>query len=177
MDLLDQMHRTAFLGPEFLTWLWYRSTVQDGEFKLDGDAEFGPFELWFEDKLAVGSPAINAQENLFKGGQPADSLEARTALRLGKLANEAKLRIVRGAQEWAFSLKASGLGIASARIPAVLAKEDDDRFYERMFLLEQLDRMIKGLYGQFLKLRLSKAWEADELPAIQRWIAGASAEG
>ncbi|MCA9557888.1 MAG: hypothetical protein KC583_04910 [Myxococcales bacterium] len=84
---------------------------------------------------------------------------------------------MRGAQEWSFTLKADGLSIASARIPAVLSKEDDDRFYERMFLLEQLDRMIKGLYGQFLKLRLSKAWEADELPAIQGWIAGTSAEG
>ncbi len=176
MDLLDHMHRTAFLGTEFLTWLWYHSQLDDGEFRLNRDVEFGPFELWFEDKLVVSAVAINAMENLFKGGQPADSLEARTALRLGKMASEAKLRIVRGAQEWAFTFKAQGLVMASVRIPAVLSKEDDDRFYERMFLTEQLDHMMKGLFGQFLELRLSAAWATTELPALQRWTAGAGAE-
>ena len=176
MDLLDQIHRTAFLGPEFLSWLWYRADKTEGEFalyKADGtkDTEFGPFELWFEDKLVVGSHAVDAQENSFKGGQPADSLEAHTALRLGKQAHEAKLRIVRGGQEWTFLFKALAFQVSGVKIPAVLSKEDDDRFYERMFLLEQLDQMVKGLFSQFLKRRLSPEWDA-ELTAIQAWVRG-----
>ncbi|MCB9554148.1 MAG: hypothetical protein H6705_20155 [Myxococcales bacterium] len=174
MDLLDRMHRVAFLGPEFLTWLWFRSETGGGEFALD--PEWGDFELWFEDKLLVGSVVVNAQENLFKGGHPAASLEARTALRLGKFATDAKLRIVRGAQEWVFGLKASDLVPSGIKLPAVLSKEDDDQFYERMFLLEQLDTMIKGLFGLFLKLRVSKRWLDDELPTIQRWIKGDDVE-
>ncbi|MCB9553761.1 MAG: hypothetical protein H6705_18125 [Myxococcales bacterium] len=174
MDLLDRMHRVAFLGPEFLTWLWFRSETGGGEFALD--PEWGDFELWFEDKLVVGSVVVNAQENLFKGGHPAASLEARTALRLGKFATDAKLRIVRGAQEWTFGLKAADLVPSGIKLPAVLSKEDDDQFYERMFLLEQLDTMVKGLFGTFLKLRVSKRWADDELPTIQRWIAGEDVE-
>lgn len=174
MDLLDKMHRAAFLGPEFLTWLWYRSETGGGEFALD--PEFGDFEVWFEDKLVVGSATVNAQENLFKGGHPAGSLEARTALRLGKFATDAKLRIVRGAQEWTFGLKAHDLVPTGIKIPAVLSKEDDDRFYERMYLVENLDTMIKGLFGLFVKLRVSPRWDAEELPLIRRWIAGEDVE-
>lgn len=170
MDLLDQMHRVAFLGPEFLTWLWFRSETCAGEFALD--PAFGDFEVWFEDKLVVGAATVNAQENLFKGGHPAGSLEARTALRLGKFATEAKLRIVRGAQEWTFGLKAHDLCPTGIKIPGVLSKEDDEIFYERMFLVDALDTMLKGLFGLFLKVRLSPRWAEDELPTIQRWIAG-----
>ena len=177
MDLLDKIHRSSFLGPEFLTWLWYRADRENGEFSLfkaDGerDKEFGPFEVVFEDRLVVGSPAVDAQENSFTGGQPAYSAEAHTALRLGKFAHEAKLRIVRGAQEWQFIFKALSFGLASIKIPAVLSKEDDDRFAERMLLLEQLDFMVKGLFRQFLGVRLTEAWEQEELPAIQGWIRG-----
>ncbi len=174
MDLLDKMHRVAFLGPEFLTWLWFRSETGSGEFALD--PEFGDFEVWFEDKLVVGSATVNAQENLFKGGHPAGSLEARTALRLGKFATDAKLRIVRGAQEWTFGLKANDLVPSGIKLPGVLSKEDDEIFYERMFLLEALDTMLKGLFGLFLKVRVSPQWAADELPTIQRWIAGEDVE-
>ncbi|MBU0552747.1 hypothetical protein KKF91_01335 [Myxococcota bacterium] len=170
MDILEQINQTAFLSAEFLTWLWFRSEHSEGEFEVD--PEFGPFEVWFEDKLTVGSAAINAQENLFKGGHPSTSLEARTALRLGKLAHNAKLRIVKGAQEWSFALKAPDLSISGVKLPAVLSREEDDRFYERMYLLEQLDGMIKGLFTLFLKIRLSPKWSSQELPAIQAWVSG-----
>lgn len=169
MDLIDLINRTSFLGPEFLTWLWYRSEKQQGTF--DAGGELGPFELWFDDKLTVGSPAVNAQENLFKGGHPATSLEARTALRLGKLASEAKLRVVRASQEWSFTLKADRLEAAGVKIPAVLSREDEEVLNERMILVEQLDMMLKALLTQFLVLRVSPEWEGDELPAMRHWVA------
>jgi len=171
MDLLDQMQRTAFLGPEFLTWLWYTSEKNDGEFNLNSE-EFGPIEVFFDDRLVVGSQLVDAQQNHFKGGQPATSLEARTALRLGKLAAEAKLRIVSATQEWSFIFKAMTFQTASVKLPAVLSKEDDARFTERMFLLEQLDRLVRGLYHQFLAIRLSDAWDGTEVVAIRAWVAG-----
>jgi hypothetical protein len=169
MDLLDLINRTSFLGPEFLTWLWYRSELQQGVF--DAGGELGPFELWFDDKLTVGSVAINAQENLFKGGHPASSVEARIALRLGKQPSDAKLRIVRASQEWSFSLKADRLEAAGVKLPAVLSREDDEVLTERMVLIEQLDTMLKALLRQFLLLRVSPDWAAVELPAIQAWVA------
>ncbi len=174
MDLVEQMRRTDFLGSEFLTWLWFRAETQASPFDLGG--EIGTFSLWFEDKLVVGSAAVDAQENLFKGGHPSTSLEARTALRLGKQASEAKLRVDRETHDWAFTFRAKELAIGSVRIPAVLASEADDKLYERMYLLEQLDGMLKGLFGQFLRLRISAAWTETEVPKMRQWIAGEDVE-
>jgi len=174
MELIERMRRVDFLGHEFLTWLWFRAETQSGPFDLGG--ETGALALWFEDKLVVGSTTVDAQENLFKGGHPSTSLEARTALRLGKLASEAKLRVVRETQEWAFTFRAADLSVASVRIPAVLANEADDHLYERMYLLELLHTMLKGLFGLFLRLRASPAWAAEELPRLRRWVAGEAVE-
>jgi hypothetical protein len=69
-------------------------------------------------------------------------------------------------------MKARPLGVSGVKIPAVLSKEDDEKFAERMLMLEQLDAMVKGLLRAFLKLRASEAWNTDELPAIRRWVAG-----
>ena len=150
MDIIDLINRTSFLGPEFLTWLWYRSELQSGVF--EGGGEVGPFELWFDDRLTVAAPTVNAQENLFKGGHPASSLEARTALRLGKMADEAKLRIVRASQDWGFVLRAD---LTTASVKA---------------LIEQLDVMLKALLRQFLVLRTSPEWEQSELPSLRIWV-------
>ena len=37
MDLIEKMRRTDFLGPEFLTWLWFRTETQSGPFDLGGE--------------------------------------------------------------------------------------------------------------------------------------------
>jgi hypothetical protein len=168
MDMVDLINRTQFLGPEFLTWLWYRVELQQGIFDVGG--ELGAFELWFDDRLVVGSATMGAQENHFKGGHPASSAEARTALRLGKMANQAKLRIVRASAEWSFVLN-DDLSVAGVKIPAVLGREDEEQLDERVMLLDQLDAMVKGLLGQFLALRTSPEWQSDELPALLAWVA------
>jgi recombination associated protein RdgC len=168
MDMVDLINRTQFLGPEFLTWLWYRVELQQGIFDVGG--ELGAFELWFDDRLVVGSATMGAQENHFKGGHPASSAEARTAQRRGKMANQAQLRIVRASAEWSFVLK-DDLSVAGVKIPAVLGREDEEQLDERVMLLDQLDAMVKGLLGQFLALRTSPEWQSDELPALLAWVA------
>ncbi len=170
MDLLTRMNRVAFLGPEFLSWLWYRTESRGPEFSLDGIE--GNIEVWFDDRLVVGSTLVNAQENHFKGGHPTTSLEARSALRLGKLATEARLRCVHGSREWSFVLKGADLSLNGVKIPSVLSKDDEERLYERLYLLEELDRMVFGIFGQFLTLRASDEWGAKELPAIRAWVGG-----
>ncbi len=168
MDLVDRIHRSSFLGPEFLTWLWCRSEEFEGRFRLESEKD--PFELWFDDRLTVGSTLVDAQENLFRGGHPTSSPEAHMALRQGKMATEARLRVVRGAQEWSFVIKAKDLSLSALKVPVVLTKEEDERFYERMYLLEQLDNIIRALYQLFLTERMGSDWHTQHLPHMQAWI-------
>jgi len=69
-----------------------------------------------------------------------------------------------------FTLKAEDLDIASAKIPAVLSRDDDERFFERMYLLEELEEILERIYEEFLHLRLSSKWGALVLPAMYTWI-------
>ena len=173
MDLIEKINRTAFLGSEFLTYLWFMSETSDEGYLSDPDEE--RFEVVFDDRLTVGGAQVNAQENLFRGGHPTSSLEAHAALRLGKLATEARVRIQRGAQEWAFILKSADLSISALQVPSVLSKKDDDRFYERMYLVEELEKMLSFLYRKFLEARLSSGWSEELLPKIRTWVGKANA--
>jgi len=61
--------------------------------------------------------------------------------------------------------------LSGLKIPAVLSRETDEKFYERMSLIEEAERMIRELYRLFLQKRLdSKAWDK-ELTAIRTWVA------
>lgn len=169
MDLSDRIKRAEFLGAEFITWLWFCETTQDGIFDLGGD--LGQIEVGFEDRLTMSSTALDEQENSFKGGRPSMSLEAQTALRLGKLARQAKIRITQGEQEWQLVLRSAPLMMSAIRLPEITTKGGQTQFYERMFLLEHLDRLYRALYQYFLTLRLSERWEEEVLPLLNQWIA------
>ena len=173
MDLIEKINRTAFLGSEFLTYLWFVSETSESHYRIDDETD--PFDIFFDDRLTVGGAQVNAQENLFRGGHPTSSLEAHAALRLGELATEARVRLVRGAQEWAFVLKAGDLAISALQVPAVLSKNDEDRFYERMYLVEELEKMLNHIYRTFLEAKLSDSWRNDLLPEIRAWVGKAQA--
>jgi hypothetical protein len=155
-DYLDRMSRASHLGAAFILWLWWRSDVQGGVF--DAGGELGAFELWFDDKLVMGSPTVNAQTDTFRGGHPATSAEAREALRLGKLPIQAKVGIVRASQRWDATLRASDLAVDSLKVPAVLSRESDEELCEAMLLTEQAEAMLDGLYAAFLRDRMGAGW-------------------
>jgi len=168
-DRVQLMAEKAFLGTEFLTWLWYRSQRDGGRFDLPEGAG-GPCLVHMDDRLALEAwVGPGAQADAFKGGDPAASPEAHTALRMGKKASEARLRIERGDREWTCTLKGRTLDLSSIKLPALLTQVEDDRFYERMELLGALDDVITALYRLFLETRLSKPW-VNELTAMQGWV-------
>lgn len=169
MDLSDHIKRAEFLGAEFITWLWYCEESQAGIFDLGGD--LGQIEVGFEDRLTMSSAAIDEQEDSFKGGRPTSSIEARMALRLGKLARQAKIRVAQGEQEWLFTLREAPLMMSAIKLPEIMTKGGQTQFFERMFLLEHLERIYKTLFQVFLEVRLSEEWHSEILPQIRQWVA------
>ncbi len=158
----------AFLGSEFLTWLWYVGEKNNGEFKLsDGQT----IEVWLDDMLTLESLMADSRENTLKGRSPSTSEEAKTALKTGKKVSRAKIRICKEEREWSFLVKSRQLDPAGVKLPAVLSRTDEERVLERLYLLEELDGMLADLYTGFLKLRLSAGWDEEE-QAMQVWVAG-----
>ena len=170
-DRAQLVAEKAFLGTEFLTWLWFRCHRDDGRFEIDGLEGDAPLFVYMEDRLALDNLVSDGgQADAFRGGTPADSAEAHTALRLGKKASEARLRVSWGDRDWVCSLKGCTLDLSVVQLPAQLQKVEDDKFYERMELLEDLDVVLTGLYQAFLDSRLGDSW-GDELDAIRAWVA------
>jgi len=170
MDIINRINSTRYLGREFLTWLWYRSSLQNGIFQMTD----GPLEVWFDAKLTLEAQGDIKESNVIKAENPTETSEAHAALLNGKLVSDARLRMVSGQKQWTLSLKADTLGISSVKIPALLSREDDDQLYERFMLIEEIEDTVSALFHQFIELRTDdEAWRP-EVQAIRAWVHGAA---
>ena len=59
--------------------------------------------------------------------------------------------------------------MSAIKLPTVLSTEITTAFFERMFLIERLDKIYHCLLSRFLQIRLSDAWDT-ELNEIQTWV-------
>ena len=168
MNLLDSINQTRFLGKEFLTWLWYKSDVQEGAFQLGAERALN---LWFDDKLVLELTFDNVKEvNTIRGENPTGSEEAKAALRMGKKVANAKLGISKGTRDWSCTFNAEELTLSRVKVPALLSAEEDEQVLERLALLEELEQDLDELYRQFLTLRTdAKSWK-DELGKMREWV-------
>lgn len=168
MDLLDAIEAGRFLGREFLVWLWFESEVLEGQFEMpDGER----FELWFENQLTLESESAEQEITRMRGAAPTTTSEAHEALRRGKLPIQARVRIERGQQAFGVVISAKTMTLTSATLPQLIKEEEEERFYERMYMIEELEKMVDALYERFLTVRLSTVWDTKVLPIIRGWVA------
>jgi hypothetical protein len=168
MDLVDLNEKRRFVGREFLVFLWFESEIFEGQIPVEG---FGPCELRLESWITL---SCDKEQARLKGVMPSAEPEAHQALRQGKLPAQARLRVRVGELEYAFTFNADTLALAAVKIPSVVKDEADEQFYERMYLVEELESLVAALYAKFIAIRLSTAWEQQVLPAIQAWVRGES---
>ncbi len=168
MEHLDELIESrSFLGSEFLLWLWYKVECYDGLFEL---RHHGEVEVIFDDRLRLEAYLAETERNTFKGGAPAWSPEAKIALREGKRPTRARLKFVKEGREWRFKFKAEDFALSTLKIPSLLSERDDEKFFERMDLIEEVERILEDLYEEFLVIRTSPLWDDRLRPAIHDWI-------
>ena len=165
VDLGDEVARKRFLGAEFLMWLWYRIEREENLFSV-GDKSI---ELSFDDQLVLEVQLAESEQTRLKGGAPAHSPEAYKALQHGKRISRVRVRLSEGEREWLFMVGADTFAMSGIKVPAVLRDESDDRLEERLYLIDELDRIWHGIYRQFLSVRLGDSWSR-EAEAIRTWV-------
>lgn len=165
-DALQRIESTRFLGPEFLLWIWLRNELSTASLRLDDGDDL---DVWLDRQLTLESPLDKNERVTVRGMAPADSEEAREAVRSGKLPVLAQIALRGTSRELVCGLIAPRFGITGAKVPAVLKDEPGEAFVERMTLCEQLFGLLDALYGVFLTERLGEPWSAGWEPAIAAW--------
>lgn len=165
MDFLDRVEAASFLGHEFLLWLLHQSSEDRAVFEV-ADAHV---EVLFDDQIVLEAKLSEAEQSRLKGGSPAYSPEAHKALQRGKRIVKARLRLRKTEREWAFHVDADRFLLSGIQLPAVLSNHDEEKFLERMFLIEELEEAWFSVFRLFLETRLGAGWP-QELEAMRQRI-------
>lgn len=161
----------AYLGREFLTWLLWRSESGEPVVKVDGEGVL----VLLTARLVLRGIAGEVVETVMRGAMAPYSPLVRKSLDRGLLIHATRLRLMHGEQTFEVSLDADYFDLKSAKLPPLMAEEEDDQLHERLFLTEKLAQLVQALLEEFLRVRASKRW-AKDVAAMKEWMAEVPAE-
>ena len=171
--MADYLGQTTdiILGQEFLTWLWFRSEVTNGNFT---SKEGRPYNLYVEQRVSVQGGEGETLETATVSGSTSELKEARLGLSMGKKVTRALIRIEQDTEAWQLTLKAEDFSLGSRKTPKVEkadAEEDDvdGPFLEKIFLIESCLSLLDDAYRSFLEVRLSNEWN-EAVQNIGQWL-------
>jgi hypothetical protein len=166
MGMVELIQQKAFLGKEFLTWLWFRSE-RDGRVDLP---KAKPIEVEIMGPILLDAPYGDARASTLRGDSPATSPEAHTALLEGKKLKRARLRLATQDAEWALTLDGETFHLSGAALPAGGRLPLEDLLALRVASARELEETMTVLFERFLEIRLDKKHWAGELEAIHEWV-------
>ena len=172
MDFLDILREKAFLGREFLTWLWFKSEQTGGRIELSGQKVI---EVIFLDRMTLDLSDAETPQTVALKGEHSELREGLAALKEGKKIEEARISIRSGSDDFTMVAKATWFSFGSFRTPRVLPPEESEEgaegaFLEKVSLIEEGMEALDALFEYFVKLRISDEWELSELPALRHWV-------
>jgi hypothetical protein len=169
LDLAERVERSRFIGQELLVWLWFKTELFEGNAITEGDHSI---EAWLDTQLVLESASDKRERTTLRGMAPSASPEAKLALLRGKLPVSARVCMTYDGRDYAFVFDARDFALTGIALPEVLTEDEDDRFPERMALIEGLYAQWYELYAEFLALRTARAWETDMAPSLLAWATG-----
>jgi recombination associated protein RdgC len=177
MDFLDILREKAFLGREFLTWLWFRSDVSGGRIEIPGKKVV---EVTFLDRMTLDLSETETPQSVTLKGEHSQLREGLAALKEGKKIEEARISVRTSENEYAMIVKGTWFSFGLFRTPPVLPSAETDaedgleaEVLEKIALLEEGVEAWDLLFSYFLTLRISDSWEATELPGLRKWVKAA----
>jgi hypothetical protein len=169
----------AFLGREFLTWLWFLADTTDKELEYQDKAtgKKKRFDLWIDDRLVLESGQGLSHENVLKGGDPSNSQEAGMALATGKTVRELRLGVhIKGVGDFTAVLNEGDLNPRSLKLPTVETGEAEGSAEPTLPIATRLKQteafltILDRLFAMFMEQRVGDDWESEHLPRIRAWV-------
>ncbi len=171
LDVAVSYNKYRFLGCEFLTWLWF--VMEDDQESLQKlDPELASLDVG--NRIVLENRHSDTKESITIKGDDAGLEEGMLALKKGAVVTEMNLCYRAGEHEWRFSLKGESFNISNLKAPdtgPVESSEDiEGALLEKVYLNEKVVHLIDTVYGRFIRLRISEAWNADVVPNLKTWI-------
>jgi hypothetical protein len=157
-----------YLGPDFLTWVWYQLEQEQAEFEVNKEK----VSLVFEEFLFLKNPFSGPQEsmeNTIKDGVPTLCPEATAALYCGKKLYQSKVLAVIGENIWSFRFDGSRMSFSGIKLPSIEEEHEDDVLIERFEKINELTDIMDAVYLHFLEEYLSDDWEK-VVDKMRKWI-------
>lgn len=160
----------AFLGEEFLTWLWYRLDTVGGDFDI---GEGRSIAIAIDDFLAFAPRDDDETEQTLRKGTPTHSQEARTALRNGRRLRKAKLIVAEGPMQFGATLDGTTMCLSGVKLPddSEDCESAHDRSVDRAAGFLHLHELIGHLYDSFLHDRLRPEYLRTDGERQAQWMA------
>ncbi len=166
MGLVELIQQKAFIGREFLTWLWFRSE-RDGQVEMRDDK---PITVEILGPILLEAQYGDARASALKGDSPATSPEAQTALIEGKKLRRTRLTFKRESTEWSVTIDGETFSISGLSIPNPGRMPFEDYLSLRTEMLLDFDQVLDSLFEEFLVLRLDNDAWTGELMEIHSWV-------
>ncbi len=173
MDLALVERENSLIGQDFLTWLWFKT---EAETPLFSNKDNHTFHVNMEQRVSVQGGEGEGKETASVSSPRGELTEAKTGLRTGKKVNKAQLRFEMDQDEWLLQLKSDDFSLSGFKTPKIQTKDEegddpDAKFLEKIYLIEKCLDMLDTVFAVFLKVRLSKDWDA-EADKVKDWIEG-----
>lgn len=168
LDASISYYRYAFLGCEFLTWLWFSiSTESINTILKKGDS------LEIGKKIVLERKLNDSIEKITIKGKDADLEEGMISLKKGAVVKEINLIYRSSEKECFFSITGENLSLSNIKTPAVgfieTKKDVEGITIEKIYLFNVIYFLIDDLYRNFIKLRVSDKW-MPVVSDIRKWI-------
>jgi hypothetical protein len=168
MGVLELIQQKAFIGKEFLTWLWYRAET-DPAVDLPGGRRC---ELELLGPIVLDAHYGDALSTTLRGDSPATAPEAATALVQGKKLRRARIKLSSDGVDWIATLDGDNLSVSGLNLPRGGRLPFDEALRLRLDFLLEFEGLVDALFNLFLELRLDAGQWKTDLKQIQAWVAG-----
>jgi hypothetical protein len=167
-DATDGLPVLPHLAAEFYLWLWWASDTRGHVVDLGGDV--GRVDVWVDERLAFRSAHDGKVNVVLTGEDPAGTLEAKAALRGGKVLHEVRVGIRRDDREHLVTLHGPAVEIRQLKLPAGGDGGHEQVLFDRLFLYEEVVFVLGALYRSFAAQRSDAAWNREVLPQLSAWM-------
>jgi len=176
----------SFLGPEFLSWLYFHLDEKGGEIRF---SDYSKQKVTFEEtfRMCVGNRALlrplngSAASVAVTGTSVDDSGEVLQAFRAGALVDALSLEIHFSQTVYTFTINAKDASISQFRSLQPFANEskEDDVEQEvedeanviiRMSALDEIEAIIDALFHEFVQRRIHQAFVTTDLANMRRTV-------